>query len=134
MLLALISFVIIILITASLGGMRFRLIQHRSTREDEGREIPSWLDSMIGFLMPHTIIWNIVFMVGVILFSIRLCLFKNYYMILVVPMIFLVTIAAIVLIFVTYKCIGKITSQIFSKFSIEDIFSFIVTPIFTPSI
>lgn len=115
MLLALISFVIIILITTSLGGIQFRLIQHKRTRKDEGREIPNWLDSIIDFLVPHIIIWNIVFMVGIVLFSIRLCLFYHYHIIMIAPMIFLVTIAAIGLMFITYKCIGKITSQVFSK-------------------
>ena len=115
MVLALISFVIIALITASLGGMRFRLIQHRTTRQEEGREIPNWLNSMIDSLAPLITIWNIVFVVGIISLSIKLCLFNHYHMILVIPVVFLVTIAATMLIFITYKCIGKITSQKFSK-------------------
>ncbi len=109
MLLATLSFVIIIMILAFLSGARFRLIQHRTTRKLEGRQIPGWLDFKIEFLGFPILIWRITSLVGLVLFSLRLYQIGRFELILVC------LIVSTLIFYLGSWCSAKITSKIFSQ-------------------
>ena len=115
MCLASLSLVIIFLITVSLMGIQRRLVQHRTTRQDEGREIPNWLNSMIDCLSGPICVWEFSYFIGIILFSIKLCQFNHYLMIMTLSMIFFIGVISIVPTFLVYKLTGSITSRHFSR-------------------
>ena len=104
---AIISIVIIILITAFVCGMRFRLIQHRTTRK--GSTIPSWLNSMIDYLRPQVLIWKTTSFIGMLMFCLRI------YQRLSCGFVLLTLILSFILFIWGYVCGTSITSKIFSK-------------------
>ena len=113
MIMAVISLVVIFLATAAICAIRFRLIQHRTTRQHEGRKIPHWLDTMIDFFTFPTLVWKITSILAVILFSIR-CLTNSF------ELIFVGIFGATILGGVMYKCAAQFTSKIFSKKILEE--------------
>ena len=115
MLHAVISLVIILLITSFVSGSRFRLIQHRTTRKEEARDIPRWLDSMIEFFSFPLLIWKSTSLIGVILFSVRLCQIGRYELIIVSLLV------ATFILLVGYICSALFTSKVFSKKNIRSI-------------
>jgi len=113
MILTMFSFVAIFLITAIVCAVRFRLIQHRTTRRHDGREIPYWLDAMIDFFAFPKLIWETTSMLAIIIFSIRMYLTNN-------PELIFVGIFGVSIIWwIAYKCTATVTSKIFSKKILE---------------
>ena len=109
MLLASLSLVIIIWVTAFVCGARFRLVQHRTTRKLDGQKIPEWLDSTIDFLGIPSLIWKVTLVTAIVLFCIRLYQINHFEMILVALIIVTILLA------IAYRWAASITSSCFSK-------------------